>query len=272
MEASTINIFETKTIIMEFIKIILRSIWRIWFYVVGGSIIIVLLPVLLILTSHEKFYPIFYKLARWWAKVIILLMGFRVKVEGDQKYKKGKSYMFSANHTSMIDAFLMLAVVKNPIVFVGKQELVNLPIFGFFYKRTCILVDRTNPESRKNVYESAQRKLNRGYSVCIFPEGLVPSDESIVLSDFRNGVFSLSIEHQIPIVPMIFYDCKKRFSYTINSGSPGVLRVKILDVIETQNLMLNDKDLIKDKMYNIMYQELIMDLENHKLNNELKTN
>ena len=250
---------------MEIIKIISRSIWRVWFYVVGGSIIIVFLPVLIVLTSHEKFYPTFYKLARWWAKVVIFLMGFRIKVEGNQNFEKGKSYMFSANHTSMIDAFLMLAVVKNPIVFVGKHELVNLPIFGFFYKRTCILVDRSNPESRKNVYESAQRKLKRGYSVCIFPEGLVPSDESVVLSEFKNGVFSLSIEHQIPIVPMIFYDCKKRFSYTVNSGGPGILRVKILDEIETKNLSLNDKELIRDKMYQIMYHELIADLENQKL-------
>ena len=247
---------------MEIIKIIVRSIWRVWFYVVGGSIIIILLPVLMILTSHERFYPTFYKLARWWAKVIIFLMGFKVKVEGNQKFKKGKSYMFSANHTSMIDAFLMLAVVKNPIVFVGKQELVKLPIFGFFYKRTCILVDRSNSESRKNVYESAQRKLKRGFSVCIFPEGLVPSDESIVLSEFKNGVFSLSIEHQIPIVPMIFYDCKKRFSYTINSGSPGTLRVKILEAIETKGLTLDDKDMIREKMFKIIYQELISDTEN----------
>lgn len=257
---------------MDIIKIILRSLWRVWFYVIAGSIIIVLLPVLLILTSHEKFYSIFYKLARWWAKVVIFLMGFKVKVEGNKQFKKGKSYMFSANHTSMIDAFLMLAVVKNPIVFVGKQELVKLPIFGFFYKRTCILVDRSNSESRKNVYESAQRKLKRGYSVCIFPEGLVPADESIVLSEFKNGVFSLSIEHQIPIVPMIFYDCKKRFSYTINSGGPGTLRVKILDTIDTKNLTLDDKDMIREKMYRIMYHELINDIENHTKNEKIEAN
>ena len=246
---------------MEIIKIILRALWRVWFYVIAGSIILILLPVLMVLTSNDKFYPAFYKLARWWAKVVLFLMGFSVKIAGNQKFEKGKSYMFSANHTSMIDAFVMLAVVKNPFVFVGKQELIKLPIFGFFYKRTCILVDRSNPESRKNVYQSAQRKLKRGFSVCIFPEGLVPSDESIVLSEFKNGVFSVSIEHQIPIVPMIFYDCKKRFSYTINSGSPGILRVEILDIIETKNLTLDDKNMIREKTFSIMYQELMKDIK-----------
>ncbi len=245
---------------METIKNILRVLWRVWFYVVGGSIIIILIPILMILTSHEKYYPVFFKLARWWAKVILFAMGFKVKVTGNQLIEKGKSYMFAANHTSMIDVFVMLAVVKNPFVFVGKQELVKLPIFGFFYKRTCILVDRANPTSRKDVYLSAQRKLKRGFSICIFPEGLVPSDESIVLSEFKNGVFSLAIEHQIPIVPMIFYDCKERFSYTINSGSPGVLRVKILDIIETKDLTLQDKDILRNQAFSIMEQELMNDL------------
>ncbi len=245
---------------METIKNILRVLWRVWFYVVGGSIIIILIPILMILTSHEKYYPAFFKLARWWAKVILFAMGFKVKVTGSQLIERGKSYMFAANHTSMIDVFVMLAVVKNPFVFVGKQELVKLPIFGFFYKRTCILVDRANPTSRRDVYLSAQRKLKRGFSVCIFPEGLVPSDESVVLSEFKNGVFSLAIEHQIPIVPMIFYDCKKRFSYTITSGSPGILRVKILDIIETKDLTLQDKDILRNQTFSIMEQELMNDL------------
>ena len=47
----------------------------------------------------------------------------------------------------------------------------------------------------------AQKRLNRGLSVCIFPEGGVPYDESIVLDTFKDGAFRLAIEHQIPIVP-----------------------------------------------------------------------
>ena len=70
--------------------------------------------------------------------------------------------MFVANHTSMTDITLMLYVTKNPFVFVGKMELAKIPLFGFFYKRTCILVDRDNPKSRREVFASAQNKLNQG--------------------------------------------------------------------------------------------------------------
>jgi len=104
--------------------------------------------------------------------------------------------------------------------------------------------------------------LSNGLDVCIFPEGLVPDDESVVLSEFKNGAFKLAIEHQIPIVPMTFYDCKKRFSYTFFSGEPGKLRVKIHHFISTEGLTLKDTNNLKKKTYNLIYNELISDLNN----------
>ena len=232
-------------------------IWRIWFYCWVIGTIIVAFPLLLIITSKESWYPTFFKIARAWGKTILFVMGFKVKKEFTEAIVKGKSYMFCANHTSMIDIMLMLSVVKNPFVFVGKAELGKLPIFGFFYKRTCILVDRDNPASRKAVFAEAQKKLNSGLSVCIFPEGRVPEDESIVLDTFKNGAFILAIEHKIPIVPMSFYDCKKRFSYTFFSGSPGNLRVKVHNFIPTNNYTISDKSILNQKTHNVIYNSLI---------------
>nr|WP_211047333.1 lysophospholipid acyltransferase family protein [Lutibacter sp. B1] len=214
-------------------------------------------PVLAVVISHERFYKTFYKIAHAWGKTILLGMGFSYEVHKLQQIQKDKSYMFIANHTSMIDIMLMLAVVKNPSVFVGKKELTKLPLFGYIFKRTSITVDRNCVRSRKEVYDEAQKRLNNGLSVCIFPEGLVPSDESVVLSEFKNGAFRLAIEHHIPIVPLVFYDCKKRFSYTFFSGSPGKLRVKILEFINTNGLTLKDVATIKKKSFGLIYNELI---------------
>jgi len=245
---------------MKLFKNIAILIWRIWFYSWMIGTIIVIFPVLIAVTAKESGYPYFFKIARAWAKTVLFVMGFRVKIETEQQIEKEKSYMFCANHTSIIDVLLMLAIVKNTFVFVGKKELSKLPIFGFFYKRTCILVDRSNPESRKAVFAEAERRLNSGLSICIFPEGKVPSDESIVLDQFRNGAFILALEHQIPIVPMTFYDCKKRFSYTFFSGSPGKMRIKIHQFIETKNLKVSDKKQINDKTFKVIYDELTNDI------------
>lgn len=242
---------------VNFFGNVFRVLWRIWFYIIFTGFVFLFAPILLVVTAREKWYPVFFKIAGLWAKLILLCAGFYIKKEFEQKIQKGKSYMFIANHTSILDVLLMLAIVKNPFVFVGKQELSKVPIFGFFYKRTCILVDRTNLKSKQKVFKAAQEKIDSGLSICIFPEGMVPEDESIVLSDFKKGAFRLAVEHKIPIVPLSFYDCKKRFSYTFFSGMPGVLRVKIHLFVTTLNLNIKDIPELQNKCFDLIHNDLI---------------
>lgn len=222
-----------------------------------GLPIIIMFPLLFVASLKEKWYPYFFTLARVWAKSTLYTSGFYTIIERQTKLQKGKSYMFVANHTSMTDIMLMLAVVKNPFVFVGKVELAKIPLFGYFYKRTCILVDRSSSKSRMAVFERAQKRLNSGLSICIFPEGGVPSDETIVLDEFKDGAFRLAIEHQIDIVPLTFADNKKRFSYTFFSGGLGVMRVKVHQPIPTLGKSLNDKKEIKDETRTVIYHQLL---------------
>lgn len=242
---------------MKLIKGIFYIVWRSWFYVLVAVPIIVFFPVLLVLTSSEKFYPQFFWVARnIWANVILYGCGFYPQIKREQPMEKGKSYMLVANHTSMADIMLMLRVSKNPFVFVGKKELVKIPVFGFFYKRVCIMVDRSSASSRTAVYKRAQRRLNQGLSICIFPEGGVPEGD-LLLDEFKDGAFRLAIEHQIPIVPMAFLDNKKRFSYTFFSGSPGIMRVTVHKFIETRGLGTPDKERIKTQTRNIILNDLL---------------
>jgi len=245
---------------MKIVKYFLWTLWRVWFYILMGVPIIILSPILIVSILSEKTYPQFFIIARLWAKIILFGMGLPYRITRDQQMEKGKSYMLVANHTSMSDIMLMLVVSKNPFVFVGKKELVKIPIFGFFYKRTCILVDRNSSKSRFEVFQRAQKRLSQGLSICIFPEGGVPDDESVLLDEFKDGAFRLAIEHQIPIVPMSFYDNKKRFSFNFFSGVPGLLRAKVHPFVDTTGLTMEDKsDLkdLKDKVRQIIYHDLL---------------
>lgn len=228
---------------MKLFKYPFWLLYRIWFHILVALPIILLFPLLVVSILKESWYPYFFKLARIWARFILIGMGFRVKLIQLQKPEKHKSYMFVANHTSMADIMLMLVSVKNPFVFVGKKELAKIPLFGFFYKRTCILVDRSSAKSRHAVFLSAQRRLKSGLSICLFPEGGVP-EEHIVLDEFKDGAFRLAINHQIPVVPLAFLDNKERFSYTFFSGGPGMMRSIIHPFLETKGLKIEDtKDL-----------------------------
>ncbi|APX99022.1 lysophospholipid acyltransferase family protein [Lacinutrix venerupis] len=237
-------------------KYIFWFLYRIWFYILVALPIIIMFPLLILSILKESWYPFFFKLARIWARFILIGMGFKTKTIKEQYPEKDKSYMFIANHTSMADIMLMLVTVKNPFVFVGKAELAKIPLFGFFYKRTCILVDRNSPKSRQAVFLRAQKRLKQGLSVCIFPEGLVP-EEHILLTDFKDGAFRLAINHQIPIVPITFGDNKERFSYTFFSGSPGKMRVKIHKFIKTEGLTKEDAKNINEQSRTVIYNQLL---------------
>ena len=241
---------------MKLVTYPLFVVYRIWFYILVAVPIVALFPLLLLSTLKQSWYPTFFKLARIWGSFILYGMGLIPSIKREATYQKNKSYMFVSNHSSMTDIMLMLYVTKNPFVFVGKKELSKIPLFGFFYKRTCILVDRKNPRSRRDVFESAQKRLGQGLSICIFPEGGVPEQQSTLLDSFKDGAFRLAIEHQIDIAPMVFFDNKKRFSFSFFSGSPGKLRVKTLTLIPTKGKTLDNKREINQLTRAAILQEL----------------
>lgn len=241
---------------MKLLKYPFWILYRIWFYILVTLPILLLFPLLVLSILKEEWYPYFFKLARLWAKIILIGMGFRWIIDKEQALEPDKSYMLIANHTSMTDIMLMLVSSKNPFVFVGKAELVKIPIFGFFYKRTCILVDRSSEKSRKAVFLRAQNRLNKGLSICIFPEGGVP-DQNVVLDEFKEGAFRLAINHQIPIVPMTFADNKKRFPFEFFSGGPGKMRVMIHRFLSTEGLTSKDSKTLKEEARSIILEQLL---------------
>ena len=240
-------------------KYIFWLLWRSWFYILVTSIILLLLPILLILTAHKSWYRALYWVIRHlWSIPILYGMGFIPKIRREYKIPNDRnSYMLVANHCSMMDIMLMLYCSKDPFVFVGKKELSKLPLFGYFYKRVAIMVDRKSPQSRREVYTQAMERIGEGLSICIFPEGGVPDDESIVLDSFKDGAFRIAIECQIPIVPMVFYDTKKRFPFRFFSGSMGVMRVDILAPIYTKGKTLEDEDTLREEVRTLILQRLL---------------
>jgi 1-acyl-sn-glycerol-3-phosphate acyltransferase len=255
---------------VKFLKIPLLLFWRVWFYVLMIVSILVFFPFLLIFSFKEKHYHLFWNFARILSKILIYGMGFRLKFKANQNIDPSKSYMYCANHASFLDPFVLIALSKKPIVFVGKKELSKIPIFGFFYRRTVIMVDRSSFKSRKAVFEIAKKRLQNGVSMAIFPEGLVPT-EDIVLAPFKKGAFSLAIDFQIPIIPQVYYDCKRFFSWDFFKGRPGTLRVHQHDFIETKGMSSKqDMDALKNKTFHILYNDLVNDTKYMKDTNRKK--
>ena len=114
--------------------------------------------------------------------------GFRIDYEKLVPLDPKENYIFIANHTSVMDIMLMLTILKHhPIVFVGKAELLKIPIFGRIFERICIPVDRKSARSKALVYPEAKKKLDKDLSIFIFPEGGVTNDKEFkIYSSWRR--------------------------------------------------------------------------------------
>lgn len=248
---------------MKAAKYIFWTFYNIWFYVLVLVItIIILLPSFIFILLNKNWYRKFYVMGVLWSDLILFFMGMFPRRNKKLVTKPGCAYIFVANHISMIDVMLLVSTVrKNPLVFIGKKELEKIPIFGYVYKKTMILVDRSSNESKKQVFEQTKEKLMTGISIGIFPEGTVPELE-VELAPFKHGAFTMAIEHQVPVVPITFLDNKKRFPWSFggllggSKGSPGRLRVKIHDPIDTKGMIKEDRIKLSNDVRELMLQDL----------------
>lgn len=191
------------------------------------------------------------------------MTGLIPKTEWIEKPDKDKVYILSSNHTSLADILLMLALFPNCFLFIGKKELTKFPLFGFFYKRTNILVDRKSLRSRRDVFERAGKKINQGIGVCIYPEGGVPKDKPL-LGAFKNGAFKLSVDKNIPIIPITFFDNEIKLPFTFAKGGPGILRTKVHPFLHPENGKAGEVDRLRNECFNLIEKELLQDIKRNK--------
>nr|WP_262908778.1 lysophospholipid acyltransferase family protein [Chryseobacterium turcicum] len=162
-------------------------------------------------------------------------MGLRYQLINltDKKIDKNKQYVIISNHTSIMDIMLPCILFPNhQLCYVGKKELMKIPIFGTIYKRICVMVDRSSARSRADVYRRCAEKMEEGNSIVIFPEGGVPDDTSIVLDEFKDGAFTLSSKHNSPIAVFTFVGLKEIFPFDNSKGHPGKVKVFFNGILE----------------------------------------
>ena len=165
----------------------------------------------------------------------------------------------SSRHIYQIGNLLLF---PHPFLFIGKVELSKLPLFGHFYKRTNILIDRSSLKSIRETMRLADEKLREGYSLCIYPEGGVPSHE-VFLGTFKEGAFRLAKDHGLPLLPITFADNKKAYPYVWNRGGPRRLRATVHEAVATEGKSVED-------LKTILRTTFERELEEYGISNEIQ--
>ena len=190
-----------------------------------------------------------YRLLAYTAKAWLLGSGLGWRIRYQAPLNPQQAYVFCANHTSFLD-IPSLFLLRASMVFVGKDSLGRIPLFGYMYKRLHITVDRERAKSRYQVLGLAKARLQEGMSLLFFPEGGIRSKEPPQMVRFLEGAFRTAIEAQVAIVPVsILYNWMIMPKYRRPFLKPYHHQV-VLEVhapISTQNMTLKQvPDLIKE--------------------------
>jgi len=201
--------------------------------------------------NSSKNFSILVRLRRMLALLSSGAAGINYKVRADQPIDWSRNYIICANHTSNLDITALMKVCKSDFSFIGKEELLNNPVTGFFFRTIDIPIKRSSKISAYKAFKRAEEYLNEGKSIAIFPEGGISDEYPPSLQTFKNGVFKLAVDLNIPILPVIIEDAWKiHWDDGAKYGSkPGRVNVHVLKPIETSG-----SDLTADELNDVVYK------------------
>lgn len=240
---------------MKWIRYLFSSIWRLWFLISFIIAFIVFIPALFFFTAIVKNNLAVNYLTKYWSKMFMIMSGVFWTVEFEEKLDPKRRYIFCPNHASTLDIPLVTAAIPLPLLFMGKKELVSIPLFGYFYRKNSIIVDRSKIRDSYAAFIKAGEKLDSGLNVCIFPEGGIPPAK-MFLKKFKNGPFKLAVEKDIYIVPVTLADNKKNFPQEYYKGYPGIVRIKVHKPIKANTEDKNAIESLNTSAYNTIFEQL----------------
>ena len=242
---------------MKIIKNIANAIYSVYSLLVFFSLAVValILYVFIAWLPERKRLVAIFRINRVWQATWCLLSGVRVKVLNPEGRDPSCTYVFVANHSNMLDILIAGGSIIHPYRPLAKKELFYIPIMGWVLRFMCLGVDRKNMQSRRNSFKKMVKKLEKGVSILIFPEGTRNrTDEP--LKSFYDGAFRLSIETGFPILPIVFLNARSLQPVDTIRLYPGKIFVKYLDPIHPSEAQITDAKELKEWVFSRMYAEL----------------
>lgn len=136
-----------------------------------------------------------------WSQLTCYVLLLPVKVEGRENLEEKTSYVFVANHQGAFDIFLIYGFLGRNFKWMMKKGLRKLPFVG----KACqsaghIFVDKSGPKKIQETIQHAEKVLQGGTSLVVFPEGARSFTGH--MGYFKKGAFQLADELQLPVVPL----------------------------------------------------------------------
>jgi 1-acyl-sn-glycerol-3-phosphate acyltransferase len=203
-------------------------------------------------------HDLVFNLKRVWTWIIVhgSFLFPRVRYT-TKKYSLPRPCVVVSNHTSYLDIVFTPIYVDHTAVFMGKYELLRIPLFRYFFMYLDIPVNRKSATDAHKAFSLAGNKIDQGLSQVIYPEGTISSWGK--LRPFKNGAFKLAIEKQVPIVPVVNLNnwwFLQNGGFFKSNGRPGFPQIVVGEPISTIGMGEKNVNELKEKVYTFIQEEL----------------
>lgn len=229
---------------INILQLLLLLVWTLFSGLLGMALALITNPVF----SHRIMgYYIF-------SPGVLAISMVRVRVTGLENVLNEPA-IYAANHASQLDIPIICTKINRPLFFIGKIELKKVPILGQYMKTVgMIFVDRKNRERAMASMRTAIHDIQGGKSIAAFPEGTRTKTGELL--PFKKGVFTISKEGKIPIVPIAVVGSAKALA----SGSfflrPATVELRILPALKSENFFQMEIDEMANYTRSLIQQEI----------------
>jgi 1-acyl-sn-glycerol-3-phosphate acyltransferase len=238
-------------IVKKIILAIFARIWALWGLITFVvTFLIILIPSLLTaLFPNPNGIKYFIKISKLWMTVWLNMVGCPVSSKGEENFCKGKTYIVTCNHNALLDIPLSSPFIPGANQTIAKKDFLKIPLFGWYYNRGSVIVDRHSDASRRKSFELMKAALNTGMHMCIYPEGTRNKTDQ-PLKKFFDGAFKLAVDTNHAIIPAVIFNTKKALSSKyVFYFLPKRLAIHFLPPIEPEGLTVDE---LKQKVFNTM--------------------
>ena len=182
----------------------LRTVYSFLFFLVNSMFIMTPLVHLYLLfgkVTEKKKYNL-HRMLNFMSKFVLKIHGIPgIKYTESNIYGEdfSKPAVFICNHQSHLDLMPMLALTPKIIVLTADWVWKN-PMYRFTIRNAEFLPATHGMDA---IMPQLKSLVERGYSICVYPEGTRSEDLSI--RRFHQGAFHISQTLGIDIVPMVIY-------------------------------------------------------------------
>ncbi|MEA3490013.1 MAG: lysophospholipid acyltransferase family protein [Candidatus Omnitrophota bacterium] len=213
----------------KFIRIIHSVIWWIdW-------IVIVLLGIVFDSVIWPKNKKMYRKAEQFWAWTLMKIGGIKLEITGRENLPKNETVVYMSSHQSDLDWPIIFRAIPGQYLFMAKQELFDIPIFGTYMRlQKYIPIERTNIRKSLKTYQFVIELIKAGNSIVLYPEGTRSYNEK--LQRFKSFSFSFLKEAKVRVVPVAIdgsINIQRKGSKLIH---PGKVKVKILPPVSFDEL------------------------------------